>query len=274
MMALFFNGLAIASEHGKVESYQDIISKAQNLVLQQDRKQAQNLLLAALKKEKKPAAIEAVRQSLRDISLAFISDKAQQLYETAAASFFTDTQASLSSLKEAIKIEPENVQVRQLELQHLLKTNQCDSARVELEKWSSLSPHFEELRLIRARSELCLGSFQTAEAHLVSIDKKSALAPFWTSLQMELHFRRGQFQKAIETYNHQAFKESLPELIYWRFKAESELKMKPEGTAQKYLALCKNIGARQRREFLLEPGLCTRVSEVETFLKKVNIPEI
>jgi predicted Zn-dependent protease len=273
-VALFFQATSLASQAGKTESYQDIIGKAQNLILQQDRKQAQNLLLAALKKEKKPVAIEAVRQSLRDLSQTFLSDKAQQLYEASSAAFFTDAAASQNSLNEAKKIEPENTEIRQLDLLHFLRANQCEAAQAEIEKISHLLPHFEEFRLIKARKDLCLGSFAAVESALSNIDKKSPHLRFWTSLAMELHFRRGQFSKAVEALASQSAQDPLPELTYWRFKSELEMKNKVETLGQKYLSVCKNIGPRQRREFLLEPHLCSRVQEVESFLKKVNNPEI
>lgn len=264
--------------NNKSESHQNIIKKAQSLVLQKDRKQAQELLVAALGKEKRIEAQQEIIESLDGISRLFISDKAQQLYETAIGSMSADSMSGMSAINEGLKLESENLELILLSVMYQIKNNQCESVKSELDKIQFMQNYFEDIQIAFARYELCSSQFSLVQARLEGKDlTKSPHSLIWISIQMELFFKRGQFDQAINRLEKLELTQkrlTLPEITYWQFRTLRELKTRPEAAAQRYIALCKNIGPRQRREFLLEPQICSRTSEVENFLKKADSPEM
>lgn len=63
------------------------------------------------------------------------------------------------------------------------------------------------------------------------------------------------------------------EIQYWIWKLSTELKLKAEKHAQKYVSLCKSLSLRDSRAYSSDPWTCRRILEVENFVKKNNNPE-
>ena len=64
-----------------------------------------------------------------------------------------------------------------------------------------------------------------------------------------------------------------PQIQYWFWKLQTELKDNSEKSAQKYISECKKLTSRKLRIYQVDPFLCRNVTEVENFLKKNNNPE-
>jgi hypothetical protein len=276
IVALFF-GVAAAKPAGSTETYQDIIEKAYNLSLQKDRTQAIALLLGALKKEsKKTTAQKELSAAIEQVSKVFYSDKAQQLHELALSLKSTDPGLALSKLQEAARLEPENTSIEVALMRLSLSNGDCAATAGRLLKQKDLASVLEDYRLVSAQTALCQGKFSDYLGIRAGIDmKNSSLAPFWQTAEMEYLYRTAAFAKAQEAaLNLQKVDAGFPEALYWQWKAELELKLKPDKVAQKYLNQCKTMNSRQVRLYLPEPMLCRRTTEVETFLKKNNNSEI
>jgi hypothetical protein len=273
--ALFF-GMHSQAASGSTETYQDIIEKAYNLNLQKDRAQAISLLLGALKREnKKTVAQRELSSALNHTATVFYSDKAQQLYELALSLKESDPNLASSKLQEASRLEADNAAI-EVALERLALSNgDCAGAAGRLMKQKELVPLIEEIRLVAAQLALCQGKFSDYLNYRGLADiKNSSLNPFWQTAEMEYLYRTGAFIKAQEmALNAQKQDAGFPEPIYWQWKAEQELKVKSDKAAQKYVSLCKTLNSRQRRQYLPEPLLCHRTTEVETFLKKNNNSE-
>ncbi len=104
---LFLSTSAYAKSTG-IETYKDIIEKAHNLSLQNDRPQALRILSVAVKKETRPQAIAELKKVSRELSQIFLSDKSQQLYESGLSLKKIDPGEALDKIQEALKLEPEN----------------------------------------------------------------------------------------------------------------------------------------------------------------------
>ncbi len=275
IVALFFSVAAKNASSG--ETYQDIIEKAYNLSLQKDRTQAITLLLGALKKEsKKSTAQKELTAALDQVSKVFYSDKAQQLYELALSLKGSDPSLALSKLQEAARLEPENTSIEIAIARLALASGDCAASAGRLLKQKDLVPAIEELRLVAAQTALCQGKFPDYLTHRNTQDSKNTeLNAFWQSAELEYLYRTAAFAKVQEgAQTLQKQDSSFPESTYWQWKAEQELKLKSDKTAQKYLNQCKTLNSRQQRVYLPEPMLCRRTTEVETFLKKNNNSEI
>lgn len=272
-MALFFASTSNAS----TETYRNIIEKAHNLSLQKDRSQAVSILVGALKREsRKSAAQKELSAALDQVAKVFYSDRAQQLYELAISLRSTDAATALARLQEASRLEPENASIEIALARQSIAGGDCAGAATRAEKQKDLAVAIEELRLLTAQAYVCLGRFPEYLALKNSQDiKQSSYTVFWQTLDSEYFFKTGAFAKALDSaLAAQKTDPSFPEPLYWQWKAETELKAKQVKSLHKYLNLCKTLNSRQQRQYLPEPQLCRRTSEIETFLKKNNNPEV
>jgi hypothetical protein len=259
------------------ETYRDLIEKAYNLSLQKDRTQAVGILLSAIKKEnKKSPAQKELLAAIEKVSKVFYSDKSQQLYELALSMKSTDPGTALSKLQEAARLEPDNLSIEMALARQSLSINDCDAALTRTMKQKDLYMAVEELRLAAAQADVCLAKYEDFQVlRNAQETKKSELSTFWNSLEAEYLFKTGAFQKSMEiAVNLQKQDNSFPEAHYWEWRTGTELKLKVDKAAQRYLSLCKTINSRLQRQYLPEPQLCRRTTEIETFLKKTNNSEI
>lgn len=275
MVALFFMALPIsfnrayAQTSSGTESYKDIIEKSYALCLQDDRKQAIQILLAAIKKEKRQVAVKELSSALLQVASRFFSDKNQQAYEVGIAGFFDDPASAQAKMVELEKLDPGHLEVIKAIALLQLRQGSCNGAGDQMAKLVDFIPYSEDVRLLQARVLLCSGDLEGASKYALASDlKKSRLSVFWLSVLMEVSFRRAQFPKTLE-YAQSAQKQAadFPETNYWIWKSSSE-----SVAAQKYLTQCKGLNQRLKRSYMMEPNLCSRLSEVETFLKKSDNP--
>lgn len=275
IVALFFTAPVLSAP--STETYRDIIEKAYNLSLQKDRTQAVTILLGALKKEsKKSAAQRELLGAIDQVSKIFYSDKAQQLYELGLSLRSTDPNLALSKLQEAARLEPDNISIEVAIVRQALSANDCDGAQNRISKRKELIAAVEELKLVAAQAALCLGKIEEYVLLKSGQDfKKSNLNLHWQLAETEYFLKTKSYGKAHENVAAaQKIDAGFPETYYWQWKIAAETKQKGEKPAQKYLNVCKKLNSRQQRQYLPEPLLCRRATEVETFLKKNNNSEI
>ncbi len=244
------------------------------LALQKERSQASRLLVNAIKKETKrnPKAIKDLLQALENISTSFQSDKAQQIFELGVSLRSSDPKISLLKLNEALALEPDN-QAIILELNRLLiSLNECQNAIENLKKIKEIYPFSDSIELTLSQAAICAGQFEIYKQFRVkSEDKKGMYYLFWNIVELEYQYKTGHFQKAKEiSFAIQNLKPVFPESYYWDWKISVETKINPDVAGAKYLSSCKNLSNRIQRELSIEPNLCKRTSEIETYSKKIN----
>lgn len=271
---LFFATTSLAAA---TETYKDIIEKAYNLSLQKDRTQAVSILMSALKKEaKKSVAQRDLAVALNQVSKVFFGDKSLQLYELALSLRVTDPNLGISKLQEALRLEPENISIEIALARAALFQGDCNGALTRALKLKEQASYIEEIRLVTSQAQICLGKFEDYLIKRSEMDiKRSSFILSWQTLEAEYLFKTGNFAKTREeAMSLQKIDRFFPESHYWIWKAEVEMKMKPDTSGQKYLNACKAMNGRQARDYLFEPQLCHRTAEVESFLKKTNNTEI
>lgn len=256
----------------KSETYKDIIEKAYNLSLQRDRQQALNILTAAIARETRPQAQGELKKAALDVSHIFFIDKAQQLFETAVSLRKNDVAQAIGKLNEAQRIEPDNVAIM-IELSRLLMAKGDCSGAVDLVTKSLKFITFdEELRLTYAQAQVCQNQWLD---YLKLYDPKeiakSPLQKFWLALEVEHLAKVKNTLKAQEILsNLKKVDSKYPEVSYWSWKLTQGLKAVNLDDAQKYVMTCKNISASQYRQYMIDPMLCRRVTEVESETKGVS----
>lgn len=264
--------IASASSFGaakvKSEGPNDIIEKAYNLSLQKDRAQAVNLLVSAIKRESptSPAGKE-LKTTIQEIGGLFYGEKAQQQYELALALRKTDLGQAQAKLTEALRVEPDNIQLLSESGRLLILKNDCGAASETIAKQRKWDPFDEQLLLVAAQAAVCQGDWPSYAALRSQADLHGPFAKTWLALEVERAYREKADARGREAMT--ALKKvdpEHPEILFWSWKLESN-KVQQRAFAQRYAASCKNLSAGLFRRYITETFLCRRTAEAETFVE-------
>lgn len=272
--ALSFSSSLVLAQNkaAKSETYKDIIEKAYNLSLQKDRQQALNILANAIQKESRTPAVQELKKTVQDIAHIFFSDKAQSLYETAVSLRRTDLQQAQTKMNEALRIEPDNFEILNEAARLLIAKNDCNAAADLVQKQLRIISFDEELNLTLAQALACQSKWSD---YLIIFEsygpKKSSLAKFWWPLELERYLSAKNITKAQESLaSLKKADAKYPEAFYWQWRIDQGLQKKNKEDALKYVMSCKNISANQYRQYMMDPALCRRTTEVDGELKGMN----
>lgn len=256
----------------KSETYKDIIEKAYNLSLQRDRTQALNILSSAIRKENRPQAVSELKKTVKEVSNIFFSDKSQQLFETGVSLRRTDLNQSLDKVSEAARIEPDNFQIVIEMARLMIAKGDCKAGLETVKKQLSVVPFDEDLKLTQAQALACQSKWSEYQVVYDSVAvKKSPLQEYWYSLEVQKFLDQNNLQKTHESLSLlKKSDDKFPESYYWQWKVPFSQKRMNVELAQKYVMTCKNISANQYRQYMIDPMLCRRVTEVEAELKGMN----
>jgi hypothetical protein len=105
-----------------LETYRDLIQKAQNLTLQRDRLQTSQILLRGLQRETKGSvAYRELARALNELTTVFYTEKAQTYFVSGESLMMAHPHDATAPLQEALKLEEGNVAVlRALARAHLM----------------------------------------------------------------------------------------------------------------------------------------------------------
>ncbi len=274
-MALYFfsqPNYVFASPTSKSETHQDIIEKAQNLILQKDRQQALFILNKAMQRETKAAAVLELKQVTVELSHKFLSDKAQQLYESSVANRQNDLNSAQQNITEALRIEPDNLSIVAELSRVLVAKGECQNAEDRAKKGLIFSEQDEELKLVYAQALSCQKRW--VEAQKISekyLRKKTEFFLYWSALEIQRSISlKNVFRAQEQLAALSKIDDKYPERDFFSWRISVEQRRKRIVDAQKYLMKCKNISANQFREYMLDPSLCRQITEVEKEVKGLN----
>lgn len=261
-------GPVFAIPKAKSEGPADLIEKAYNLSLQKDRVQAVNVLVSAIKRESATSAAgKELKSTLQEIGGLFYGDKAQQQYELALALRKTDIAQAQAKLGEALRLEPDNVQLLSESGRLLVLKNDCGAAGDLMAKQRKWNPFDEQLLLVAAQAAVCQGDWPTYTALRSQADVRGPYAKTWLALEVERAYREkadARGREALVTLK-KADPEH-PEIFFWSWKLEPS-KAQQRVFAQRYAAGCKNLSAGLFRRYITETFLCRRTAEAESFVE-------
>lgn len=274
MVALFLFTVSSYSQdkNAKSETYKDLIEKAYNLSLQKDRQQALNILTSALQKERRASAVAELKRTIDEIAHVFLSDKAQQLYESSVSLRKQDLPQALQKMLEASRIESDNLTIVNELARLQIAKGECRAALETLFSQRKLFPLSDDLRLSRAQALACDDKWAEYQKGFdPNAIKKSPLQKFWLILEVERYLEAKNYVKMHDTLLQvKKLDDKYPEVFYWLWRHDHEQKKLNQEAAQKYVMTCKNISANQHRQYMIDPMLCRRVTEVEAELKGMN----
>ena len=255
----------------KAETSKDIVEKAYNLSLQKDRSQAITILVNAIKQENSRSLTTVeLKKALQQVSYLFYSDRAQQTYELALSLRKTDPAQAFQKMAEALRMETDNLTLFNEMQRMILIKGDCSAALDNLNKERLQDPFDENLQLLQAQAQVCVGNWEDYKKSRDGNDiKKTGLQKFWLPLEMEHALYEKNLQKAKETLlNLQKLDPKYPEITYWQWRVAATADK--AAFAQKYVKECKNISATAYRQYMTDVNLCRKVVEVENASKNTN----
>lgn len=262
---------ARGSEKKKTENHKDIIDKASNLALQKDRAQALHVLLSALKRESAGSSAAAeLKTALQEISNLFLAEKTQQLYELGLSLKKADPAQAQMKISEALRLEPDNALLLIENARLLMARGDCPGASEAIQKQRKLNPQDEVAILVQAQAAACQGDWQGYATAKAAAATKSAPSQSWLFLELEKALKDKSENKAKEIFEKARKADARhPDLTYWSWRIEKD-PARQQALAQRYLTVCRNLSAGVSRQYMMEPMLCRRTAEVETFMKNAG----
>lgn len=260
------------------ENHRDLIQKAQNLTLQQDRLQASQVLIRGIQRESRgsPAYRELVR-ALGELSTVFYSGKTQDLFATAESLVESKPREAVDGYLEALKLEDRNVSILKAIARAYLRLDECEKADARVKSAEDMDPYSAEIHLLRLQVHACQKSYEQLAARMsgkdgdMEIVEKSA-----RGLQVldAVHRRDLKRAKAIVA-GWESQSPDYPEVHYWKWQLAQESGVADRVAAAKYEQLCQNLTPRKRKTFSLDVDLCSAKKKdmVSSFLReKDSIP--
>lgn len=248
------------------ESPTATIDQAQALAVKKNRKEACALLNRTL--NALPAQARGrtkLIEALSQVSKVFFTDKGQKLFESGQVNLFENPDLALTQLREAERLEDENLLV----LGHLARAQilkkDCDGALVSLAMARSLNPHAAEPAVLELQALLCAKRYDIFrdKFKLAQVNDKWDSA-FVQYLSGQEQIRLNSTHKAFDTLSRVTEEyPQFPEAYYFLAQAGEALEKDPSPWLQKYSSLCKGLTLRDRKKYLYEPQLCSRMKEVD-----------
>lgn len=266
-------GAAVPSERpsAKLETYKDLIHKAQNLTLQRDRLQTSQVLIRGIRRETKgsPAYKELVR-ALDELTSVFYTEKAHALFALGESMVASRPKEALEPYQEALRIEDGNTTLlKALARLHLL-TSECDKADAMVRTAENVNPYSPEITLLRLQTLDCQKNYDLLAAKLIGHESElESFEKFSRGLQIKEYVRRKDLKKArglLNTWENQM--PDYPEVYLWKWQLADLSGARDRGAAVRYTQLCQNLTPRKRKAYSADVDLCKGKESVDRFLKE------
>jgi tetratricopeptide (TPR) repeat protein len=258
------------SSTSQLETYRDLIQKAQNLTLQRDRLQTSQVLSRALGREAKGStAFKELVRALDELTGVFYTDKAQNLFAVAETNSENKPREAIDNYLEALRIEDGNVTVLKALARAYLRAGDCDRADSTVKSAESVNGFSVEVKLLRLQVIDCQKKPELLTSQLSStVADLEAAEPFSKGLQMKDLLRRKDLKKAksaLAQWENQ--NPENPELYYWKWQYGKQAGAEDRSAALRYSQLCQNMSARKRKSYNLDVDLCKGKEAVDAYLK-------
>lgn len=242
VLVIIFNAQSVLG----VENLDELLDKS-------DRFGAMNYVQQKRKSEEKKLVPLIANQ--------YFKQRTQELSELALSSWLRDRKEAEIKLNEALKLEPDNLNLLSMKWIILLEKKDCKAVFDEVIPWKKFEV-LEVIKLFNSRIALC-----QAKQELELYPTKNYRI-FWMTLEAQAELEKEHYGKAKTILDAvQKIDPLMPEIYFYMVKTSQSLKLPIDDFARKYLALCRNITHRQTREYLLQPFLCQRTKEIEGLLK-------
>lgn len=265
IIPMFFFLFGIFEARSQVDTYKESIEKAENLILQKDRDQAIQVLLNALQREKNKTTISELKKKIEELGSVFLSDKAQQHYETALSLKRKNISQALAKMNEASRIEPDNIQIiSELVRLNILK-NDCNKAQDLILKFYNKNKYDENILLSMAQVQQCLSASDQYFSVRSYVDPKKITESYdWQILELQREiFEKDKLKAKERLASLLKWDAKNPQNLYWQWSLEKLENRERNSLREKYNLSCNNISVGVFRKYMRDPYFCNKQSEME-----------
>lgn len=254
-----------AEPNVKVDSTKSLIQRAQELVLQQDRVGAVQVLTKAIEKETDKKTKDKLLTNLNQITEIFLTDKAQKIFEQANFLSKTKPSEAIAKYQEAQLIEPTNTKILLNLGRAHLSAGQCNEAYKAGADISKLNSYNDEGFLVRVQAQTCLQKYDLLDAEIQSRPVQNAEIQFQILLaQTQEEYFKTHYTEALKTLQKAAkMNDRFPETYYWENQILLKMNKPATESAKKYVKACKLLTKEDQIRFQLEPRLCQEYKAIE-----------
>jgi hypothetical protein len=258
----------------QLETYRDLIQKAQNLTLQRDRLQTSQVLLRGLQRENRGSAgFRELAKALDELTSVFYTEKAQTAYAAGDSVIEDKPKDAIDHFLEAQRLEDGNVSTLKELARAYLILGDCAKAEVPMKAAESLNPYSGEIHLLRLQALECNKSYDALTSKLATVDPDlEPVERFVKGISMRDLMRRSELKKAralLSTWEAQAA--AYPEVQFWRWQISRQGGVVDRGAAVRYLQACQNMTPRKRKSYILDVDLCKGKDAIDTYLRESGL---
>ncbi len=270
IIVVFCLGLVLTQAFGstiekvKTETYKDIISKAQLLLLQKDRLQAVNILIMAIQKEDpKGLPYSELKKTLNKVAQIFLNENAQSEYELALSIDKTDRKGAIEKLNDVLKIEPQNSQILKNLIAMNLALKKCSQALTQFESLLVVNPLDIQIPFLDIAVSVC---FKNTNKYKEQKKKYEVLAQipleFWyindNRIQLPSEERLSEFVFAIDHIS-----KVNPEVLYFKAQSEQTTIKDRNNLTKEYIKRCKLHKNNFMINNYIDPWVCENLGLVQ-----------
>ena len=213
-----------------------------------------------------PWPLEVIGQfksAQREVGETFFSERAQHLYEVGVSQTYKGDVGAVRSLAGALEIEPENLKILLTLGRNHLSQGNCAQVTEIVDKIVKNYFLLEERYILSGQLLVCKKKLEELRELILPPE---FFSPPYRLYAMILSLRAAEVAKdisLIKTLGLELTKTEpqLPESYYWLWKHEPKKSLRKE-YSDRYLSLCQNWSAKEKRKYYLEPILCNLVEEV------------
>lgn len=252
-----------------------VTAKARQIFLADGRKPA----LAFLQKQLEQAGLRPEQKSKiltegHNIAQKFLTDRAQRDFEMANSVRFSGGAGAKELYEKALLAEPDNTEILISMAMLDLVENKCGQAKAKFEEIKSIwkqHPMLANIQLLIRFCEKVTPSYTEVKAVNTS---RQSLRSFDVILEMRALVAAGRGAEALQI--GRKLKDENPtyaETYFWMFKAGQVESEGDPDLLKKYVSTCQAYTETDRREYRLDPSLCTNTAEAQQVLKTEEAPK-
>jgi hypothetical protein len=253
-----------------LETYHDLITKAQNLTLQRDRLQTSQVLTRGIRRETRgTAAYKELVRTLEELTSVFYTEKAQGLYASAGSLMDAKPREAIDVLQEALRLEDSNLTLLEAVARLHLRLGECDKADVAVVSAENVDAFSPAVKLLRLQTLSCQKNFDLLGATMAAdLADLEPLEKYLHGLQIDEQLRKKDFKKAktlLTAWETQT--PSYPEVYYWKWRISEASENVDRAAVVRYTQLCQGMTPRKRKSFEDDVELCRGREAADLFLK-------
>ncbi len=238
-------------------SEEGLIQTARQLLLDGKRSKAyEHLVNKVTGSVTDPKNIDLIKE-LNRLSVIFLTEDSQKLYEQGRTQFYKDEKGKLDKLFQAQKLEPQNLLILEQRAWFLIRQFKCNPAGKDIRKISQLNPYYPPLNRLQFYLSICEKKTIKECPEKLDINKGLKHKVYQLLACKDDESKEHLVQKASICKSLQATVPELPELKLW---CSNEKNLGAIPSKERYNKDCENLITQPSYHRLIDiyPFVCKK----------------